>query len=332
MAMTANNGNTNLPKFLSVPSAAAAAASTNKWGEERIAYHQFISASSSSTLTRPRQLNVGGTANTTKSDNSNVKQEKNGIRGVIFCSGFRSAMTGNKTLALEAFCRNQNLSFTRFDYRGHGQSYRSNYVSNKESDSTISENAYFESLVLGDWIADTNQILELCVQTDPEHRPHILVGSSMGAWIALHVALIQPAKVAGIIGIAAAPDFTQDIWDQLTPQQLDELNQQNRVLLPSEYSTDPYPISKNLLEDGSKWLLLPKDKQQHRINVHCPVRLIHGHQDIDIPWDRSTQIVHALATDDAQVRLVKSGDHRLSRPEDLDLICSTLEELIDSIG
>ena len=263
--------------------------------------------------------------NNNKNIGSDANNNSSSIGGVIFCNGFRSSMTGNKALALEAFCRSQNIPFTRFDYRGHGQS-----TYDESSTSGISKDDYFESMGMSEWIADANLILQTCIDSDiPRHRPQILVGSSMGAWIALHLALLHPTKVAGIIGIAAAPDFTQDIRKNLDLQQQQDLAKFQRVLLPSVYSDTPYPISQYLLEDASKWLLL--DDNNSTIHINCPVRLIHGQHDVDIPWEKSLQIAKAVATDDVHVALVKSGDHRLSRPRDLDLVQRILKELIESI-
>jgi len=258
------------------------------------------------------------------------------LGGVIYCNGFRSVMTGNKARRLEEFCVHYNISFTRFDYRGHGQSYCGHEDRNSSS--------YFETLGLSDWIADAERILQKVVAEDPEHRPQILVGSSMGAWIALHLAIRNQCHVAAIVGLAAAPDFTHAIFQpKLTPRQWEEMTQTGRVLMPSEYSEKPYPISQHFLDDAVQWLLLPSSKTllssfHNKLslasarggleNVSCPIRLIHGQEDEDIPWQTSLRVAEAVDTEDVQVTLVKSGDHRPSKELELDLMCRTLEDLI----
>ena len=257
-------------------------------------------------------------------NNENSNATCSNIGGVIFCNGFRSSMAGNKALALETWCRFRSVPFTRFDYRGHGRgTYDEAY-----SGGVTPEN-YFESMGMNEWIADANLILQTCIGHDqPHQRPQVLVGSSMGCWIAFHLARMNPNQVAGILGIAAAPDFTQDLQNQLDPEQKEDLVKFQRVLIPSEYSDEPYPISQYLLDDGNNWLLL-QDGKECSINVTCPVRLIHGQRDLDIPWQNSMQLAEAVATDNVIVTLIKSGDHRLSRRSDLDVILGTLKELIE---
>ena len=172
----------------------------------------------------------------------------------------------------------------------------------------------------------------------------ILVGSSMGVWIAIQLALANREVVAGILGIAAAPDFTLDIWDQLTAAQRSEMVSNGLVLLPSEYSEEPYPISQHLIEDSKQWLLLERrqsavelskdlesDGSTAGIELNCPVRLVHGKQDIDVPWTKSLRLADAITTDDVQITLIKSGDHRLSGPRDLGVILRLLEDLLQTL-
>lgn len=245
--------------------------------------------------------------------------------GVVFCCGFRSSMNGNKALQLEQFCRERSMGFTRFDYRGHGESQGN-----------------FDSLGLSDWISDARTVVKESCRD--QGGPQLLVGSSMGGWIALRLALEQPDTVAGILGIAAALDFTVDIWNGMTAQQQKELQRNGRVLLPSEYSDQPYPISRHLLEDANQYLILAKRgvavnalgtvqsttsrNDAVAIQVQCPIRLVHGMNDVDVSWEKSLQLVDAIASEDVQFTLIKSGDHRLSTTEDLDTICHLLEELV----
>lgn len=246
--------------------------------------------------------------------------------GVLFLNGFRSSsMKGNKVSRLEEFCYScLKIDFTSFDYQGHGESCSGNHD--------------FERLCLTDWIEDSKAILENCCQGS---QTTILVGSSMGAWIALHLALEQPQKVSGILGIAAAPDFTVDLWNGLSLAQREELQNNNRVLISSEYSRDPYPISQYLLDDANQWLLLedsPASTQSAKplnklaIDIHCPVRLIHGQKDLDVSWKKSLQLVDSIAANDVHLTLIKSGDHRLSTPKNLDAICQVLEDLVDTVS
>ena len=271
------------------------------------------------------------------STNNNSKKEgASDITGVIFCCGFRSSMNGNKALALEEYCRSKlNLGFTRFDYRGHG--HGEECLQPERND----DNSYFQKLGLSDWIEDACAILKHVVQNHNGGR-QIIVGSSMGAWIAIHVALKFPQHVAGIVGIAAAPDFTRDIWNGISDKEKEQLKTEGRILLPSEYSDHPYPISLHLIEDGNQWLLLndnnhdgaKNDKKEKgstiKLNPDIPVRLIHGQKDTDISWKKSVALAGSISHDDVLVTLIKSGDHRLSTPRDLRIILRVLGDLIDS--
>ena len=222
--------------------------------------------------------------------------------GVIFLGGFKSDMTGSKALYLEAWCRKNDQSFVRFDYLGHGAS------SGRFQDGTI-----------GSWRDDALAVLDTITQ-----GPQLLIGSSMGGWIALLLALTRPERIAGIVAIAAAADFTETlIWQRLSAAEQEHLRHNGVWQRPSEYSDDPYPISFQLIEEGRQHLLL----YQAQIPITCPVRLLHGMQDADVPWQTSTAIATRLSSDNVRVLLIKDGEHRLSRPQDLELISAAVAEL-----
>jgi len=220
--------------------------------------------------------------------------------GVMFCGGFMSDMTGTKAMALEKFCREQGQAFIRFDYQGHGQS------SGKFSDGTISQ-----------WFADALAVFDQLIE-----GPQILVGSSMGGWIALLIVLARPERVKAFVGIAAAPDFTEDLmWEKYSDAQQQQLIQEGMLYEPSEYGEQPYAITKQLIEDGRNNLLL-----RAPITLNVPVRLLQGMKDDDVPWQRSLMLAEKLQSNDVRTILVKDGDHRLSRDVDLKLLMETVRE------
>jgi pimeloyl-ACP methyl ester carboxylesterase len=222
--------------------------------------------------------------------------------GVMFCGGFMSDMTGSKAMALEAFCRARGQAFLRFDYAGHGQS------SGRSEDGTI-----------GAWTEDALAVLDRVAQ-----GPQVIVGSSMGGWIAINLALARPDRLHALVGIAAAPDFTEDlIWHDLPPEAQMRLETDGVVYEPSEYSDKPYPITMNLIHEGRDHLRL-----RGEIAIDRPVRLLHGMLDPDVPWKRSLTLAEKLRTQDVRVMLLKDGDHRLSRDQDLALLARTVEELL----
>ncbi|UEM03094.1 alpha/beta hydrolase [Skermanella rosea] len=224
--------------------------------------------------------------------------------GVIFMGGFKSDMTGTKAVALESFCRSRGTAFVRFDYQGHGTS-----------------SGRFEEGSIGLWSRDALAVFDRLTE-----GPQVVVGSSMGGWMMLLTALARPERVAGLIGIASAPDFTEDlIWSTLDETDRATLMETGALLKPSDYG-DPYPYTRRLIEDGRDHLLL-----RGTIPLACPVRLLHGMRDADVPWRTSQRIAERLAGDDVRITLVKDGDHRLSRDQDIALLCRTVGELLDGL-
>jgi pimeloyl-ACP methyl ester carboxylesterase len=211
-------------------------------------------------------------------------------------------MTGGKALALEAFCRARGQAFLRFDYAGHGQS-----------------SGQFEDGTIGAWTQDALEVLDRVAQ-----GPQVIVGSSMGGWIAINLALARPDRLHALVGIAAAPDFTEDlIWHDLPSEAQMLLETDGVIYEPSEYSDKPYPITMKLIHEGRDHLRLRGD-----IAIDRPVRLLHGMLDADVPWKRSLTLAEKLRTRDVRVTLLKDGDHRLSREQDLALLQRTVEELL----
>jgi pimeloyl-ACP methyl ester carboxylesterase len=222
--------------------------------------------------------------------------------GVVFLGGFKSDMTGNKASALDAFCQARGLGFLRFDYSGHGAS------GGDFLDGTISR-----------WFADALAVLDRLTE-----GKQILVGSSMGGWIMLLVALARPERIAGLVGLAPAPDFTEAlIWQALSAEDRARLLRDGKLEQPSEYSADPYVITRPLIEDGRQHLLLDGP-----IAIAAPVRLLHGLADRDVPYQLSLRLQEKLAAPDVVVSLIKDGDHRLSNPDDLARLCAAVEELV----
>jgi pimeloyl-ACP methyl ester carboxylesterase len=221
---------------------------------------------------------------------------------VVFLPGFRSDMTGDKATALARFCAEHGQAMLRFDYSGHGAS-----------------GGRFEDGTIGRWADDALAVID--GQTDGKL---VLVGSSMGGWIALLAAIARRDRVAALIGIAAAPDFTEALmWQAMTFEQRATIMRDGVLHVPSEYG-DPYPITRILIEDGRTRLLL-----NDPIALDCPVRLLHGQCDPDVPWEMALRTAEELTSSDVQVTLVKDGDHRLSRPQDLALLTRTLAALLD---
>jgi pimeloyl-ACP methyl ester carboxylesterase len=220
--------------------------------------------------------------------------------GVVFLPGFRSDMQGSKALALRDHCAATGRAFLRFDYGGHGDS-----------------DGRFEDGTIGSWAADALALFDALTE-----GPQLLVGSSMGGWIALLLARQRPERIAGFIGLAPAPDFTEALmWPAFAAEQRLALQRDGVIHLESQYG-DPTPVTRALIEDGKRQLVLNAP-----IPLRCPVRILQGMADPDVPWRHAVRLVEALESQDVRLLLVKDGDHRLSRPEDLALLRATVEEL-----
>ncbi|MCY3828006.1 MAG: alpha/beta fold hydrolase [Rhodospirillaceae bacterium] len=230
---------------------------------------------------------------------------------VVFLPGFRSDMEGGKALALEAWCRSEGRGFLRFDYTGHGLS-----------------SGAFEDGTIGQWADDAVFAIEALTA-----GPLVLVGSSMGGWIMMLAARAlaerngprraAPQWVAGLVGIAPAPDFTEDlIMANASPALRRDLERDGVHYERSDYSDEPTPITRRLIEDGRERLVL-----RAPFPFAGPVRIIQGMADPDVPWRHALKVADAFAGADVEIALVKAGDHRLSEPHDLDRLIRTTGEV-----
>lgn len=213
---------------------------------------------------------------------------------VFFLGGFKSDMAGTKATFLEAQCRSRGQGYLRFDYSGHGES-----------------DGQFKDGTISGWTQDAMDMLD---HIAPDRV--VLVGSSMGGWIALLLALKRRNVVFGVVGIAAAPDFTLRMWDEiLTQDQRAEVEEKGFLTVDNDYSDDPYIFTKALFDDGRKNSLLGQTQK-----IAVPVSLIQGMLDPDVPWETTAQIQKSFEGAEIDVVLIDDGDHRLSRPSDLDII------------
>ncbi|ROT98549.1 alpha/beta hydrolase [Histidinibacterium lentulum] len=223
---------------------------------------------------------------------------------VLFLSGFRSDMEGTKALHLEAWAQRTGRAFVRFDYSGHGQS----------------EGA-FEEGAIGDWTEDARAVLETL------GRPAILVGSSMGGWISCLLVRERPELVAGLVTIAAAPDFTEDgFWGSWDDERRSELVREGLVRLPSDYG-DPLPITRRLIEDGRRHLVL-----RSPLRVDIPVRMLQGTADPDVSVETALRLLAHAEGGDIRLTLVKDADHRFSTPSCLAAIEAAVDEVTARLG
>lgn len=216
---------------------------------------------------------------------------------LVFLPGYLSDMTGSKAVALESWAQASGRAFLRFDYSGCGESAGDR-----------------DTATLTRWRDDVLGLIDGVVD-----GPCVLIGSSMGGWLMLLVALARPERVKALIGIAAAPDFTD--WGYSQQEKLTLLSE-GRIERPNAYGPEPTPTTRAFWESGEAHRLL-----HGPIAIDCPVRLLHGQRDPDVPWHHSTHLAGLLRSGDVQVTLIKDGDHRLSREQDIALLLRTVEAL-----
>jgi pimeloyl-ACP methyl ester carboxylesterase len=231
--------------------------------------------------------------------------------GLFWLGGYKSDMKGAKAQALADWAAQQRRACVRFDYSGHGES----------------EGAFTDGTI-GRWLAESLSVFDACCR-----GPQILVGSSMGGWIALLLTRAlqhrralatadAPASIAGLVLVAPAVDFTEELmWKRFTPEIKRELAETGVWTRPSQYSPEPYLVTRQLIEEGRNHLLLGGT-----IECGCPVRILQGVADPDVPWQHAKALVARLACDDVVLTLVKDGDHRLSRPEDIERLIQAVAE------
>lgn len=220
---------------------------------------------------------------------------------VVFCGGFRSDMTGTKATALAAWAARAGRALVRFDYFGHGAS-----------------SGRFEDGTIGRWAQDTIAVLDQLVVGKA-----ILIGSSMGGWLALLAARARAERVAGLIGIAAACDFTEELmWKNMSEAERARLLGEGRLVRPSAYLDDPTIITRALIEEGRRHLLLGG-----KLEFPFPVHLLHGLKDPDVPWQHSQRLFEHLTAPDLALTLIKDGDHRLSTPADIARLIAAVEAM-----
>ncbi|WP_283178458.1 alpha/beta hydrolase [Gemmobacter sp. 24YEA27] len=221
---------------------------------------------------------------------------------VVFLGGFKSDMQGSKALFLESWAQDQGRAFLRLDYSGHGQS-----------------SGDFEAGCIGDWAMDARAVIEARTE-----GPLILVGSSMGGWISLLLARAMPDRIAGLVGIAAAPDFTARTWaEELSDAQRDQVTAEGRIEIASDYADQPYIFTRRLFEDGAQNLVLERP-----LPLPFPVRLLQGTADTDVPPSVALKLLAHADGPDLRLSLVKGADHRFSTPDCLAQIAASVSEVI----
>ena len=237
-----------------------------------------------------------------------VRARAGGSPGLIWLGGFNSDMKGTKALALDAWAAEHGRGCVRFDYSGHGES-----------------GGAFIDGTIGRWLEESVAVYEQFCR-----GPQVAIGSSMGGWMALLLAreiarrASDQATLAGLVLIAPAPDFTEQLmWNGFSPEVREEIQTKGVWMRPSQYGDGaPYPITRALIEEGRNHLLLGS-----AIEVGCPVRILQGAQDPDVPWQHAFALAHRLPTDDVVLTVIQDGDHRLSRPQDIARIIAAVAEI-----
>mgnify|MGYP000891555135 CR=1 FL=1 len=220
---------------------------------------------------------------------------------VVWLGGFRSEMAATKADALADWARRSGRDFLRFDYFGHG----------------VSDGDFSEGTITR-WRADALAVIDELVD-----GPVVLVGSSMGGWIACLATMARPERVKALVLVAPAADFTEKLMGpSLTAEARAEIQEKGFWMRPSQYG-EPYPITRGLLEDGARWSILPGPAP-----IKAPTRVLQGGEDPDVPWPHALELANALAARDVVFTLIKDGDHRLSRPQDIERLVATVAEAV----
>jgi len=235
-----------------------------------------------------------------------VRAREGGQPGLFWLGGFNSDMKGTKALALDEWAATHGRACVRFDYSGHGES-----------------GGAFTDGTIGRWLAEAVAVFDQFCR-----GPQVVIGSSMGGWIALLLARelarrsSHTASLAGMVLIAPAPDFTEELmWKGFSPEARQEIESKGVWLRPSEYG-EPYPITRGLIEEGRNHLLLGS-----AIDVGCPIHILQGGQDLDVPWRHAFALAHRLPAEDVVLTMIQDGDHRLSRPQDIARIIAAVAEM-----
>ena len=235
-----------------------------------------------------------------------VRARPGAAPGLFWLGGFNSDMQGTKALALDEWAAGHGRACVRFDYSGHGES-----------------GGAFIDGTIGRWLEESVAVFDRFCR-----GPQVVIGSSMGGWMALLLAreiarrAAGPASLAGLVLIAPAPDFTEQLmWNGFSPEIRNEIETNGVWLRPSQYG-EPYPITRALIEEGRNHLLLGS-----AIEVGCPVRILQGAQDPDVPWQHAFALTHRLPSDDVVLTMIQDGDHRLSRPQDIARIIAAVAEI-----
>lgn len=221
---------------------------------------------------------------------------------VLFCGGFKSDMMGSKATYLEERAIARGQSYVRFDYTGHG----------------LSDGDFVDGTI-GAWCEDALTIIDHVIQ-----GPIVIVGSSMGGWISLLCALKRPDRIAALMGIAAAPDFTGRIYDELPDEQKRQMDEIGRAEIPNDYSDEPYIFTRALLEDGEENFVFNGDDV---VDIRCPVYLVQGVLDSEVPWETASFISENIASDNVIVEIIKDATHSVSRDQDLIRLNHAIEYL-----
>jgi pimeloyl-ACP methyl ester carboxylesterase len=237
-----------------------------------------------------------------------VRLRPGGSPGLFWLGGFKSDMKGIKAEALDSWAQDNGRAMVRFDYSGHGES-----------------GGAFTDGTIGSWLEESLAVFDAFCR-----GPQVVIGSSMGGWLALLLArelarraAPSGASVAGLVLIAPAVDFTEELmWQRIPPAARRQIDEAGVWARPSQYSDEPYLITRGLIEEGRRHLLLGG-----MIETGCPVRILQGVQDPDVPWQHAVELVARFARDDVVLTMVKDGDHRLSRPEDIERLLAAVAEL-----